>query len=1493
MNFVRRLLQVVALVGTLIVGTVALALIVSQTPWFRDWLRRYIVRESKQYLNGELTIGRLGGNLFFGVQLSDVAVNLSGERVVAVKGLEVDYNVFTIVSKGVVLDEIKLVEPRLRIERDGKGWNIGQLVKEQRKEADREGPGRPVELQSIEIADGILEIDENGGANGYKLPNRIEDLDVRAGFEYAPVHYSIDIDNLSFKGRSPQLALQQLKGQIAVRDDNLYLEDVTIRTAESSITLDGVVETYLRTPVMKLTTTANVSLPEIGRIVPAVSGYQLRPALHVTANGPADLLALDLDVRSEAGSVRGQITADVQAPGLGVKGQVHVEQLNLAPLLKDPAQRSNITGTARLNVDVASAPDNSPIIDRLSGSFQFDGPRVQAAGYEATKVHASGGFSRGRITLDARAAAYGGTATAAGFIVPPSHGRPVAFDLRGSAQNVNLKNLPASTRVPNLETNLSIAEYRVNGSGRTLSGNARLNRSTLEGATIVDGTVAEFGTNDGAVTYAARGGVENVNLQRIGTALKVSALAKPEFESDITGSFDVRGAGTSIDSMTLDASGTLTDASIMGARLSGLAFETHLANAGLEATVKGGFEGLDPARLTNRQRAEGLMSGSVDAHVKVADLRGPITPDSITAKGRLALRESTIGELEIQSAEVVGEYAARVGDIAKLNVVGPDLALDVSGRVALNHESQSNLKYHVEASDLALLGRLAGQSGLDGSVIVDGALAGNAASLQATGTLDGSNLTYQNNNALDLNSKFDITVPNLSFGDATAKGTTTAKFVQVGRMQINLVEATTTYVKQTLDFSTLLKERTRELEAKGKVIFHPDHQEIHLPAFALRTQGQEWRSAVGTEATVRYGGNRVAVQNVKLVSGDQTISADGTFALKDEDPAGTLKVGASNVDLAQLEQLLMQQRGFAGRLSADATISGTAKQPIVDGHIEILNGAFRDYKYESLKADIDYKGNRVDLDATLQQSPTEAITARGTVSQSLFSRSKAGHVAATAEDLIDLHIKSTDLSLGFIQGFTTLVTNVTGTMQADVRVTGSGYDPHLEGFVDIKNGAFGVPLGGVSYTGLHTRIDLAPDTVRIQSFTILDEHGEALKVSGQLAVHEKQVGAVDIAIQSDNFEVIDNELGDLGLDSDLKITGELRRPKVHGQVRVEAGRIEVDELLQLFHDPYATKPVPPVVSAERTVESSGSAEEATKNALAKAEASAAAPKAPPGPEPEEPPASAFDPVELDVDVVIPDNLVLRGKDLRPGGPTGTAIGDMNITIGGDLRVHKPADGQLALSGVVTTIRGTYEFQGRRFDLVRGGTLRFTGDPKPNPILNITAQRLIPNTGVEARIHITGTPDAPELRLESTPPLEESDILALIVFNRQVNELGTGERASLAATAGGIASGFLAAPLGDSIGRALDLDLFEITTTTDSGELGAGVTIGQQIGDRAFFKVRQEFGDQNLSEFMLEYQLAKFLRLQTSAAPETSGSANRLGQRRIERAGIDLIFFFSY
>lgn len=1505
MRAIRRILQVVALVGTLLVGVVAIALIVSQTPWFREWLRRYVVRESKQYLNGELTIGRIGGNLLFGLDVSDVAVDVSGERVVAVKALELDYSVFDFIAKGIVLDEIKLNAPVLRVERDRNGWNLGRLVKEQAEEADRKGPGRPISLPSIEIWDASVYIDDKVGAGGYRLPRRIEDLDVRASYEYAPVHYSIEIGGISFKAASPQLTLSQLTGRLAVRDDNLYVEDLSIRTAESSLTIDGVVEQYLKTPVVKVTTTGRASLPEIARVLPAAAGYGLHPTFDLRADGPADKLGLRLDVRSEAGAIQGDVTADVQAPDFAVRGDIGVEHLNLAPLLKNPEQRSDITGTAKLDVRMASSPATAPVTDRLTGTFAFEGPAIMAAGYSATNVKLSGAFAGERVNIEGRAAAYGGTATAKGFIVPPAEGRELAFELRGAADNLDLRNLPAATGAPQLATDLSVTQYSIAGRGRTISGNAVLNESRVEGATIAGGTAAEFEARPDGLSFGARGSIAQLNPQRLGRGLKVPALDKPAYDGVVNAQFDVKGAmprvapGAPEDArmkgMTLDATGTVRESAIMGGQLPQVNFEAHLAGGALQAEVDGRFEGFDPAALANRKDLAGRVTGAVELSAHLADITAPITPEAVTAEGQVALESSTVGALKIDSASVDGKYASQVADLTTVQVTGPDLKVDASGRLALDRTSTSGLKYHVEATNLAELAKLAGQEGVEGALILDGTLTGNAAALETSGTLDGSNIAYGGNRALDLNSKYTVTVPDLSFKDARVHADTSGTFIAAAGMDISSLTATTTYEKQRVEFKTSINEKTRELDATGSVVLHPDHQEIHLPQLAVRTQGVEWRTAPGSDAAIQYGKSAITLKDVRLVSGDQSLDVSGTLRAKGSDAKGELVAHARNVDLQQLETLLLQNRGFTGKLSADATITGSTDAPVVDGHVEITDGGFKTYKYQSLTADIDYTGPRVGLDATLQQSPTESITAKGSVPMSLFQRSaREGHVEGGSGDAVDLQITSTALNLGVVQGFTDLVTNVTGTLQADVRITGSGEDPHLNGYVDIKGGAFGVPLGGVSYTGLDTRIELEPDRIRLQKFSILDENGAPLKVSGELAVHAKSVGDVNITIESDNFELIDNELGDVGIESKLQITGELRRPRIVGEIELETGRLEVDQILQMFYDPYSVEALPEVVSAERTVEGAGSAEEAAEGALKRAEISAAAPgAAAAAAEPAPAPAGAFDPVALDIRLEVPDNLVLRGKKLRPGGPTGTSVGDINLTVGGDIRVRKAPGAPVLLLGRVETVRGTYEFQGRRFDLVRGGSLRFIGETQINPLLDISATRVIPNTGVEVRVRITGTAKTPQLALSSNPPLEESDILALIVFNRQVNELGTGERASLAATAGGIASGFLAAPLGESIGKALDLDLFEITTTTEEGELGAGLTVGQQIGDRAFLKLRQQFGERNVTEFLLEYQLARFLRLQASAAPETTGSANRIGQRRIERGGLDLIFFFSY
>src|SRR5436190_23540847 len=115
MNYFRRTLPIAAFVGTLIVGIIALALIASQTPWFRAWLRGFVERQAKQYVNGTVSIGSLGGNLFYGISLGDINVDVNGEHILTLKNIEVKYSIADLVSQGVTIKQIRLDRPYILV----------------------------------------------------------------------------------------------------------------------------------------------------------------------------------------------------------------------------------------------------------------------------------------------------------------------------------------------------------------------------------------------------------------------------------------------------------------------------------------------------------------------------------------------------------------------------------------------------------------------------------------------------------------------------------------------------------------------------------------------------------------------------------------------------------------------------------------------------------------------------------------------------------------------------------------------------------------------------------------------------------------------------------------------------------------------------------------------------------------------------------------------------------------------------------------------------------------------------------------------------------------------------------------------------------------------------------------------------------------------------------------------------------------------------------
>jgi len=67
------------------------------------------------------------------------------------------------------------------------------------------------------------------------------------------------------------IALNALSGGVAVKDDTVNIEKLALRTAETSLSVDGAVQHYLSTPVYNLQISSDkLSVPELARLVPAL-----------------------------------------------------------------------------------------------------------------------------------------------------------------------------------------------------------------------------------------------------------------------------------------------------------------------------------------------------------------------------------------------------------------------------------------------------------------------------------------------------------------------------------------------------------------------------------------------------------------------------------------------------------------------------------------------------------------------------------------------------------------------------------------------------------------------------------------------------------------------------------------------------------------------------------------------------------------------------------------------------------------------------------------------------------------------------------------------------------------------------------------------------------------------------------------------------------------------------------------------------------------------
>ena len=305
--------------------------------------------------------------------------------------------------------------------------------------------------------------------------------------------------------------------------------------------------------------------------------------------------------------------------------------------------------------------------------------------------------------------------------------------------------------------------------------------------------------------------------------------------------------------------------------------------------------------------------------------------------------------------------------------------------------------------------------------------------------------------------------------------------------------------------------------------------------------------------------------------------------------------------------------------------------------------------------------------------------------------------AAQARPAVDARTKFDFKDISFLRPFaSSFLYDLGGGLGADLRYAMHDGKSDLRGDLSFNEAAVGVLATKSRYTLKKERITFDSDGVHLDRFMLRDSLNNAFTLNGDVQTADYASMRFNLTLRTDAFQLAHSTpgsnkffYGDLLAGIDLRITGTDRAPVVKGDLHILPGTnlsvILPGSKVRLIKSEGIVEFTTDIRSTDTTVAATDA--EVMRDSL-----KAQLPK-----------------IDLDIGLRIDDQAAFAVVLDPTTGDAATFQGD------GDLRFKYSADGEMYLSGPFTITQGGYtlEFYGlvkKRFDLVSGSTIKWSGDP---------------------------------------------------------------------------------------------------------------------------------------------------------------------------------------
>ncbi|WP_372772197.1 translocation/assembly module TamB domain-containing protein [Mangrovibacterium sp.] len=219
-----------------LIGLFVLLTIVIQTPPAKRQIVQIAEMQAEKFIDGELTIGKLEGNFWNQIRLSQISLVQNTDTIASIGELNLEYQLWPLLKRKLVVRAIELKKPRLQlIQINDSTWNFERLLIEQSESDSTQIESSPltlmIDLQKFEIDNGLITIN----ASDSLIPEQVKNLNIQLQATYSDEIQDLRLNHISFQTTNPDLQLQQLHFNLKREKGSISLTNFALKTGKNEI----------------------------------------------------------------------------------------------------------------------------------------------------------------------------------------------------------------------------------------------------------------------------------------------------------------------------------------------------------------------------------------------------------------------------------------------------------------------------------------------------------------------------------------------------------------------------------------------------------------------------------------------------------------------------------------------------------------------------------------------------------------------------------------------------------------------------------------------------------------------------------------------------------------------------------------------------------------------------------------------------------------------------------------------------------------------------------------------------------------------------------------------------------------------------------------------------------------------------------------------------------------------------------------------------------